>query len=109
LVIGFTERQTYRVRAVKRLPRLNNPQLVSGFPYVPKYSFSELNDLQSQILDEMTSNANGFLFVSVGVDVPDNQVEVGSEHVRRARKLLEDLYGPEAPIRVSYEEPPAEV
>lgn len=111
-VIGFTERQSSRVHAARRLPGLLGRPHVSGFPHVPKHSLSELNELQQRILDDVVRNeAYSGLITSVGVVVQVNLVEVGAPrgHVEKARELLKKLYGPDAPIRVHYEEPPAEV
>lgn len=110
LVVGYTARQAIRVRAVKRLPGLVEPSRVSGFLYTPKYSLGELTHLQEKILtDVMRNDAYSGLLVGVGVTVRANRVDVGTERVKRARRVLERLYGPEAPIRVRHEEGPVEV
>lgn len=110
LAVGFTMRQAARVRAVKKLPNLIKPQRISEFPYIPKYSLSELVKLQRQIVfDVMRDDTHAGLLVSVGVIVQTNKVDVGTEQVKKARRLLKRLYGPDAPIRVRYEEKPAEV
>jgi hypothetical protein len=110
LAIGYTVRQAARVRAVKRLPGLIDPLRVYEFPYVPKYSLGELHNCQQRILnDVMRDEAHSGLLVSVGVVTQVNQVEVETEHVNRARRLLRRLYGPEAPIRVRYERAPVDV
>jgi hypothetical protein len=110
LVVGFTARQAARVRAVKKLPGLIKPQRISEFQYIPKYSLSELVKLQRQIVhDVMRDDTYGGLLVSVGVIVQANEVDVGTEQVKKARRLLKSLYGPDAPVRVRYEEKPAEV
>jgi hypothetical protein len=112
VVIGFTERQSSRVHAARRLPGLIRRLRVSEFPYVPKHSLSELDELQQRILDDVVlGEAHSGLITSVGVAVQVNLVEVGAErkHVQKARELFERLYGPNAPIRVRYEEAPSEV
>lgn len=110
LVIGYTERQLNRVRAVKRLPGLIAPQRVSEFSFVPENSLRELNDLQQQILnDVMRDDAYSGVIISVGVVIKTNKVDVGTKNVRRARKVLRELYGPQAPIQVRHEEAPVGV
>jgi hypothetical protein len=110
LAVGFTMRQAARVRALKKLPGLIEPRRVLEFPYIPTYSLGELADLQQQILHNvMRDDTYSGLLISVGVVVQANKVDVGTEHKRRARKVLKRLYGPDAPIRVRYEEKPAEV
>lgn len=112
LIVGFTERQSSRVRAAQRLSGLTGKTPVSGFPHVPKHSLLELDELQQRILhDVMQNEAHSGLIVSVGVVVQVNLVEVGATHghVQKTRKLLKKLYGVDAPIRVRYERPPAEV
>jgi hypothetical protein len=79
---------------------------------VPKHSLLELNELQQRILHNVMQNrAHSGLIISVGVVVQVNLVEVGATHghVQKARELLKKLYGTDAPIRVRYERPPAEV
>ena len=110
LVVGFTERQGARVRAIRRLPGLVRPKRVSMFPYIPEYSLGELGDLQQRILDNVrTDKELSEVFVSVGIVVKVNQVDVGSENPKRARQILHRLYGSDAPVRVSYEETPVEL
>lgn len=107
LVIGFTERQAKRVRAASRLPGLVGSLQLRPFPYLPKYSLGELNDLQRRIVSDVLTKS--VLLVSAGVVVESNRVVVGTEDVKRARKRLRELYGTEAPIRVRYERPPSEL
>lgn len=106
LVVGFTESQAARVRAVKRLPGLIAPKRVSAFLYVPEHSLSELEDLLERILNEvMKDDAHYRLIVSVGVDVEANRVDVGTKRVKKTKEILGELYGIEAPIHVHYEAP----
>jgi hypothetical protein len=107
LVIGFTERQAKRVRAARGLPGLVGSLQLRPFLYVPKYSLGELNDLQRRIVSEVLTKS--VLLVSTGVVVESNRVVVGTEHVKKARERLRELYGTEAPIRVRYERPPSEL
>jgi hypothetical protein len=110
LVVGFTDRQAKRVRALERLPGLIVPSRIRAFPSIPEYSLAELAELQEQIVHEvMRGDAHSGLLVSVGVTIEDNRVDVGSQDIARARKVLGSLFGRDAPIRVRYEGAPAEV
>jgi hypothetical protein len=112
VVIGFTEQQSSRVHAARRLPGLLGGLRVSGFSYVPRHSLGELNELQDRIIGDVLKNeAYPGLIISVGVAVQVNLVEVGADrrHVQKARRVLKGLYGFNAPIHVRYEEAPVEV
>lgn len=108
--VGFTHHQSARIRSIKELPGLVTPGRVHRFPYVPRYSMEELIDLEQTAVDTLLlSDSHPGVAISVGLIVQRNIVSVGSEHVKRARKLLSKLYGRDAPIQVRYEKPPVEI
>lgn len=112
LRVGFTSQQSAHVRAVKHLRGLSHPGRIVSFPITPKHSLRELDELESQIVDEfMQSATHAGLITSVGIDVEANLVAVGAEpgKVHRAKGLLRRLYGDDAPIRVESEEAPSEL
>lgn len=108
--VGFTHHQGARIRSIKELPGLVTPGRVHRFPYVPRYSMEELRDLEQVAVDDLLlGDAYPGFAISVGLIVQRNIVLLGSEHVKRARKLLSKLYGRDAPIQARYEKPPVEV
>jgi hypothetical protein len=107
MLVGYTARQVTRVRSLKRLPSLVVPRRIAPFLYVPEHSLRELKSLQQKIRSEvMSGESYKRLIVGVRVEVRANLVEVSSEHVGKTKRLLRELYGSAAPIRVRYEEPP---
>lgn len=108
--VGFTHHQGARIRSIKELPGLVTPGRVHRFPYVPRYSMEELVGLEQMAVDDLLlGDAHPGVAISVGLIVQRNIVSVGSEHVKRARKLLSKLYGRGVPIEARYERPPVEV
>lgn len=108
--VGFTHRQAARVSDIRELAGLVEPGRVTPFPYTPKSSIEELRELERMVVgDLLLGDAHPGVAASVGLIVRRNVVSVGSEHIKRARKLLSKLYGRDAPIQIRYEKPPAEV
>lgn len=108
LVVGYTEDQAAHVRSIRELPGLLDPRRVVAFAYVPKFSLSELVNLEQDIVDNWSDETYSSVD-SVAIYVAANRVDIGTRNVKRAKKSLRRLYGSEAPIRVHYEEPPVEL
>lgn len=110
MVVGFIARQEQRLGAIKQLPGLIAPERILGFHVAPKYSLQELNTFSKRITkDVVMDDSYSDLIVGIETVVRLNRVDVRTEHVERVRERLQQLYGPQAPIRVRYEEAPVEL
>lgn len=81
------------------------PERLKPFPLPPKYSLVELGSLQSELMLMVRSLGEaGFenKINRIGVNVESNVVEVGTQHVEEVRALIDERFGPDAPIVVVY-------
>lgn len=100
--VGFTEDQDALVAAVERRFSQIPADRIAPFPFQPRHSIAALGRIEIEIAED---DSLWKVLTSVGVNVEHNVVEVGSQHVVEARRLLAERFGAEAPISVVYEEP----
>jgi hypothetical protein len=108
-VIGFTRRQSARIREIHRWNGLCAPGRFVGFSKPPKYSLLRLEGLGDRILTAAWRGGYGNLVNSTGEDIKANLVTVGTEHVKQLRALLIKRFGRHEPFRVQYEEAAVEL
>jgi hypothetical protein len=101
IYVGFTAEPEAMLEKLKRL--LIAPDRFRPFPVPPKYTERELWHILETFWPD--SGPLSRLINSSGIDYLANKVEVGTEHVARVRRLLAELYGPEAPFEVVFEGP----
>jgi hypothetical protein len=100
--IGFTGDQDAQLAAFKARFDLIAPGRIRPFPIPPTHSERELIALEEEVL-EWFLTVEGDLFTSLSTDILANKVEVGTLHVAKARRLLTERFGADAPIRVVHE------
>ena len=100
--IGFTGDQIAQLEAFKREVKLFAPAHIQSFPVPPTYTEQELEGLSEEVFESQTC----CLFDSVWSNIEANKVEVGTQHVARAKRLLLERFGTLDPFLVVFEEPP---
>jgi len=108
-VIGFTKRQSARIREIHQWDGLCAPERFVGFAKPPKYSQIRLEGLDEQIWRAARRGGYEELVNSTGEDIKANLVTVGTEHVEQLRALLIERFGRHEPFRVQYEEAAVEL
>lgn len=102
--IGFTGDQDAQLAAFKARFDLIAPGRIRPFPIPPTHSERELISLEEEVFEWLLT-VKGDLFTSLSTNVLANKIEVGSLHVAKARSLLAERFGADAPIRVVREAP----
>lgn len=102
--IGFTGDQAAQLAEFKARFDLIAPGRIRPFPTPPTHSERELVALEGKVLKFFLADDSG-IFNSLSIDVLANDVEVGSQQVAKARRVLAERFGGDAPIRVVREAP----
>jgi YD repeat-containing protein len=100
--VGFTEGQDEKINALKSGGGLSVPGRVSGFSTPPAHSLSGLESLEASVLAFGYTLSPG-LVSTVGVNVRDNRLDVGTVDVNQTTAHIANQFGPQAPIHVYYQ------
>lgn len=100
IYVGFTVEPVATLEKLKR--HLIAPDRFKPFPVTPTRTEAELEKIWNNFPRPKTALWN--LVNGTSIDYLANKIEVGTEHVRRVRRLIAAEYGPDAPFEVVYEE-----
>lgn len=104
IYVGFTVEPVATLEKLRR--RLIAPDRFQPFPVTPRYTEAELEKVfKTTFLPR--NNPLGKLTIEAGINNIANKIEIETAHVARVRRLITDLYGPEAPFEVVYTPPPS--
>jgi hypothetical protein len=99
LVIGFTSNGSRGLAEVRRIPGILEPQRLVLRRSVARNSLRDLRQIEERLIHRVVQGTrSGHLVVSWYIDVARNVLVVTSEHVRRAKKLIDHVFGRRAPI-----------
>lgn len=101
IYVGFTAEPITMLEKLRR--RLIAPDRFQPFPVTPKYTEAELE----RIWDAFPSPKSPLerLINATSIHYITNKIVVGTQHVARVRRLIANIYGPEAPFEVVYARP----
>jgi hypothetical protein len=102
--VGFTQEQEAQLDAFKKQVQLFAPDHVKPFPIAPEYSEAELEAWSEKVFIPARSSISN-LASSAGVNVEENKVEVGTQHVAKMKRLLRARFGTLDPFLVVFERP----
>lgn len=101
IYVGFTVEPEATLEKLKR--RLIAPDRFKPFPVTPTYTEAELEKIW---FDFPPRNSPLWgLINETSIDYLANKVRVGTQHVARVRRLIEERYGPDAPFEVVFARP----
>lgn len=101
IYVGFTVEPEATLEKLKAL--LIAPDRFRPFPVPPRYTEDELEDFQETLWPNQGPLSR--LINMSSIDYLANEVEVGTEHVARVKRLIVERYGPDAPFKVVFARP----
>lgn len=101
IYVGFTAEPEAMLEKLKR--RLIAPDRFKLFPVPPTHTEAELERIWSDF--PRPKSPLWDLVNQTGIDYLANKIEVGTQHVRRVRRLIAAEYGPDAPFEVVFSYP----
>jgi hypothetical protein len=101
IYVGFTAEQDAMLERLKS--RLIAPERFKPFPVPPTRTEAELEEIWSNFPPEDSPLWD--LVNSTHIDYLANKIAVGTEHVARVKRLIANLYGPDAPFKVVFSHP----
>jgi hypothetical protein len=99
--VGFTKEPEAMLEKLRR--RLIAPERFRLFPVQPRYTEAQLEEIWLAF-PRRNSKLWGLVNMT-SIHYIVNKIEVGTEHVRRVRRLIAEEYGPEAPFEVVFARP----
>jgi hypothetical protein len=100
--VGFTGDQAAQLAQFKRQVKLIAPGRIQEFPIPPHYSEAELSGFAERIWRPLHSPLSRLVTDTVIV-TEANKLQVGTEHVRLVKELLERRFGTLDPFEVVHE------
>jgi hypothetical protein len=101
IFVGFTKEPDAMVARLKADVPFIAPGRVKPFARPPLYNESQLEDWMERVVEGIEGfGEKPYGITHIDVDVLANAVEVGAEHVAATKRLMAELFGPEAPIEV---------
>lgn len=101
IYVGFTVEPEAMLEKLKR--SLIAPERFKPFPVTPTHTEAELEDILSEFVE--SENPLWKWVTEAGIDYLANKVELGTTHLARVRRLVEQIYGPDAPFEVVFARP----
>jgi hypothetical protein len=108
IYIGFVGNQEAQLAGFMASSELVAPERLRPFPLPPKYSWAHLQGLQVELglIAFFSAESDPWRMINrIGIDTAANVVEVYTEQVEEVRKLIDERFGPAAPILVVYGRP----
>jgi hypothetical protein len=104
IYVGFVGDQEAQIAAFIASGAAVAPERLKSFPTPPRYSWDQLLGLQSELVGAWREP--GWDNIDrIMIDTPSNLVRVVTEHVDVVRRLVDERFGPTAPIVVVYGHP----
>lgn len=100
--VGFTGDQVAQLEAFKREVKLFAPGRILPFLVPPRYSERELEGYNEEVF-ELAKSRGWYLLNSVRLNIEDNKVEVGTQHVAKLKRLLLEKVGTLDPYVIVFE------
>jgi hypothetical protein len=101
IYVGFTVEPEEMLEKLRK--RLIAPDRFKPFPVTPKYTEAELEKIWSDFPRQKSPLWN--LVNETYIDYLANKIAVGTQHTARVKRLIEKLYGPDAPFEVVFAYP----
>jgi hypothetical protein len=101
IYVGFTVEPEATLEKLKTL--LIAPDRFKPFPVPPRYTEDELEDFQEALWPSQEPLSR--LINMSSIDYLANEIEVGTQHVARVKRLITERYGPDAPFKVVFARP----
>jgi hypothetical protein len=110
VVAGFTRGGPERLREARALVGIEMPGRIVGFTRRPRYSLMYLEKIRREVGSQIVRNRRfAGLISSIGTEIRANQIGIATTKVRKVKRLILQRFGPGAPVRVYWAEPPVEI